>query len=115
MIAYVPLTKVSMQTYAVKVTADIAKRFDVNKEEYFSVSSSNNKVVVSHLAKEENKKVNTIANHVEDESSPPSSPSTKAEETDKESYSVLSDYLAKNQNLTITSIQEVAINQALSH
>jgi hypothetical protein len=74
-------------TYAVKVTADIAKRFDVNKEEYFSVSSSNNKVVVSPLAKEENKKVNTIANHVEDESSPPSSPSTKAEETDKESYS----------------------------
>lgn len=74
-------------TYAVKATADIAKRFDVNKEEYFSVSSSNNKVVVSPLAKEENKKVNTIANHVEDESSPPSSPSTKAEETDKESYS----------------------------
>ena len=27
----------------------------------------------------------------------------------------LSDYLAKNQNLTIMSIQEVAINQALSH
>ena len=72
-------------TYAVKVTADISKRFDVNKEEYFSVS--NNKVVVSTLAKEENKKVNTIANHVENESSPPSSPSPKAEDTDKESYS----------------------------
>lgn len=75
-------------TYAVKVTADIAKRFDVNKEEYFSVFSSNNNVVVSPLAKEENKKVNTIANHVENESSPPSSsPSPKAEDTDKESYS----------------------------
>jgi hypothetical protein len=28
-------------TYAVKVTADIAKRFDVNKEEYFSDSHRN--------------------------------------------------------------------------
>jgi hypothetical protein len=74
-------------TYAVKVTADIAKRFDVNKEEYFSVFSSNNKVVVSPLTKEEDKKVNTIENHVENESCPPSSPSPKAEDTDKESYS----------------------------
>src|ERR671914_397347 len=71
-------------TYAVKATADIAKRFDVNKEEHFSVFSSNkNKVVASPLADEENKEVSTIADPAEDEYNPPSL-SPKEEDTDKE-------------------------------
>ena len=74
-------------TYTVKATADIANRFDVNKEEYFSVVRNNN-TVFSPSIEQENRQVTTISDTAKNESNSLSlSPTPKEENADIESYS----------------------------